>query len=106
MLASEILSGSKLQSYIHDILVTITYRGRLYKFQVFFKRHQYLPNNQTIHNLCGGVMEGDVLLVACGKKVTVRNMRSGIEDRVADLAIQRFVYVCVLVVTRLTSMPG
>lgn len=51
-------------------------------------------------------MEGDVLLVACGKKVTVRNMRSGIEDRVADLAIQRFVYVCVLVVTRLTSMPG
>lgn len=40
-------------------------------------------------------MEGDVLLVACGKNVTVRNMRSGIEDRVADLAIQRF--VCMIV---------
>lgn len=36
-------------------------------------------------------MEGDVLLVACGTKVSVRNLRSGMETRAADIAIKRHV---------------
>lgn len=35
-------------------------------------------------------MEGDVLLVACGSKVSVRNLRSGLEDRAADRAMKRY----------------
>ncbi|KAE9384559.1 hypothetical protein BT96DRAFT_1007957 [Gymnopus androsaceus JB14] len=89
VLASDLLSNPQLQSYIHDMTVTIRYRRILYKFRVFFKRHKYLPINRSIQSLGGGRMEGDVLLVACGAKVSVRNLKSGLETRVADRAMKR-----------------
>lgn len=91
VLASDLLSNPQLQSYIHDLTVTIRHRRILYKFRVFFKRHSYLPVNRSIQGLGGGRMEGDVLLVACGTNVSVRNLKSGVETRAADIAIKRHV---------------
>ncbi|KAJ3847691.1 hypothetical protein EV368DRAFT_68897 [Lentinula lateritia] len=87
--AADILSNPRRQPYIHDITLSIHYRGTLYKFLVFFKKHKMLPPNQSIQNLGGRHIDGDVLLVACGKRVSIRNLRSGLEDRVADIAIRR-----------------
>ncbi|KAJ3754123.1 hypothetical protein EV360DRAFT_52215, partial [Lentinula raphanica] len=87
--ASNLLSGQRLQPYIHDVVIRIRYGGRIFTFLVFFKRHKRLPVNLSIQNICGRTMRGDVLLVAYGTKVSVRNLRSGLEDRAADIAIQR-----------------
>lgn len=92
VLASDLMSDHQMQPYIHDLVLTINCRRTVYKFRVFFKRHKLLPPNQSIHTMGGGRMEGDVLLVACGRKVSVRNLRSGIEDRVADRAVKRHVF--------------
>ncbi|KAF9065528.1 hypothetical protein BDP27DRAFT_1180507, partial [Rhodocollybia butyracea] len=91
VLASDLLSNHQLQPYIHDLMLTIYYEGVLHKFKVFFKRHKYLAVNQSIQHLGGGRMEGNVLLVACGAKVSVRNLRSGMEDQAADRAMKRHV---------------
>ncbi|KAJ3766487.1 hypothetical protein FB446DRAFT_653722, partial [Lentinula raphanica] len=87
--ASHLLSGQRTQPYVHDAVVKIRYEGRIFTFLVFFKRHKLLPVNVSIQNIGGRIMRGDVLLVACGTKVSVRNLRSGLEDRAADRAIQR-----------------
>ena len=89
MLAADELSGQRLQPYVHDVTVTVRYRHKMFKFLVFFKRHKSLPGNRTVHSLSGMEMDGDVLLVACGKRVNVRNLRNGIERKAADLAISR-----------------
>ncbi|KAJ3735869.1 hypothetical protein DFJ43DRAFT_1150635 [Lentinula guzmanii] len=87
--AADLLGNPRRQTYIHDITLSIRYRRTLYKFLVFFKKHKMLPQNQSIQNLGGSPINGDVLLIACGKRVSVRNLRSGLEDRVADKAIER-----------------
>ncbi|KAJ3928020.1 MAG: hypothetical protein NXY57DRAFT_902848, partial [Lentinula lateritia] len=87
--AGNLLSGPRLQPYIHDIVLTIRYRGTLFKFLVFFKRHKLLPPNRCIQNLQGGHIDGDLLLVSCGKKVPIRNLRNRLEVRAADRAIKR-----------------
>ncbi|KAH7874285.1 uncharacterized protein C8R40DRAFT_1047878, partial [Lentinula edodes] len=87
--SGDLLSGSRLQPYIHDIVVTVRHRGTSFKYLVFFKRHKLLPPNQCIQNLQGGHINGDVLLVACGKKVSVRNLRNRLEVQAADKAIKR-----------------
>ncbi|KAJ3805514.1 hypothetical protein F5876DRAFT_69730 [Lentinula aff. lateritia] len=89
VLASSLLSGPRRQSYVHDITLKIRYRGIVFKFLVFFKRHKMLPLNLSIHNLGGRDMKGDFLLVACGTKVSIRNLRSGLEVRAADEAVIR-----------------
>ncbi|KAH7871144.1 hypothetical protein F5051DRAFT_447626 [Lentinula edodes] len=87
--AGDLLSEPRIQPYIHDIALTVRYCGKSFTFLVFFKRHKLLPPNQSIQNLQGGHMRGDVLVVACGKRVPIRNLRSGLEDRAADRAIKR-----------------
>ncbi|KAJ3797288.1 hypothetical protein GGU11DRAFT_683979 [Lentinula aff. detonsa] len=88
VLASHHLSNPQLQSHVHDIVLTVRYRGVVFNFLVFFKRHKFLPLNRSIQNLGGREVHGDVLLVACGIRVSVRNLRSGLEDRAADRAIR------------------
>ncbi|KAJ3805452.1 hypothetical protein F5876DRAFT_69781 [Lentinula aff. lateritia] len=88
--AGDLLSNPRLQPYIHDVALSIRYGGKSFKFLVFFKRHKLLPPNQSVQNLGGGLVDGDVLLVACGKRVSIRNLRSGLEDRAADKAVRRF----------------
>ncbi|KAJ3715648.1 hypothetical protein C8R42DRAFT_645553 [Lentinula raphanica] len=87
--ASLLLSGQRTQPYLHDTVVTIQYGGRVFTFLVFFKRHKRLPVNVPIQNIGGKVMRGDVLLVACGTKVSIRNLQSGLEDKAADRAVKR-----------------
>ncbi|THU95288.1 hypothetical protein K435DRAFT_859673 [Dendrothele bispora CBS 962.96] len=89
VLAADELSGPRQQPYVHDIVVTLTYRRKVYKFRVFFKRHKLLPTNKSIRALCNVDVDGDVLVVACGKEVDVRNMRGKEEGRAADLAVKR-----------------
>ncbi|KAJ3765864.1 hypothetical protein FB446DRAFT_794636 [Lentinula raphanica] len=87
--ASPLLSGQRIQPYIHDTVVKIRYGERNFTFLVFFKRHRRLPVNTTIQNIGGKAIHGDVLLVACGTNVSIRNLQSGIEDRAADRAVKR-----------------
>ncbi|KAJ3768788.1 hypothetical protein FB446DRAFT_791984 [Lentinula raphanica] len=87
--ASQILSGQRMQPYVHDAVVKIRYGHRIFTFLVFFKRHKRLPVNIPIQNIGGKTMKGDVLLVACGTRVSVRNLCSGMEDRAADMAVKR-----------------
>ncbi|THV00403.1 hypothetical protein K435DRAFT_854751 [Dendrothele bispora CBS 962.96] len=89
VLALDTLSGAKTQPYVHDVVVSVTYRRKAYKFRVFFKRHKLLPINQAVRQLAGIDVEGDVLVVAVGKKVNIRNLRGREENRAADLALRR-----------------
>ena len=88
-MAADELREPQLQPYVHDIVVSVTYRRKVYKFRAFFKRHTRLPINQAIQNLAGVNLEGDVLVVACGKKVEVRNLRGRDERRALDIAMHR-----------------
>ncbi|KAJ3899334.1 hypothetical protein F5879DRAFT_811088 [Lentinula edodes] len=90
VVASTELSHPKTQPYIHDSIVKVVHRGKQYKFRVFFKRHKSLPINQAILQLIGAPMDGDVLVVACGTKVGVKNFRTRLEARAADKAVKRF----------------
>ncbi|KAK7448104.1 hypothetical protein VKT23_013862 [Stygiomarasmius scandens] len=89
LLALGTLADARTQPYIHDVVVTITYRNKTYKFRVFFKRHKLLPINQAIRRLSRVSVEGDVLLAAVGKTVEIRNLRGGDERRAADLAVKK-----------------
>ncbi|KAJ3845691.1 hypothetical protein EV368DRAFT_53653, partial [Lentinula lateritia] len=89
VLASHLLAEPRLQPYIHDVTLKIRHCGKVYEFLVFFKRHKRLPLNLSVQNLGGRDVQGDILLVACGKRVSVRNLCSGLEDRAADKAIRR-----------------
>lgn len=93
VLASDLMSNPQTQPYTHDLVLTTRYQRTVYKFRVFFKRHKLLPVNQSIQSMGGGRIEGDLLVVACGRKVSVRNLRSGKEDRAADRAVKRHVVV-------------
>ncbi|KAJ3847059.1 hypothetical protein EV368DRAFT_51853, partial [Lentinula lateritia] len=90
VLASTELPHPQTQPYIHDSIVKVVHRGKQYKFRVFYKRHKLLPTNQAILQLAGAPMDGDVLVVACGTKVGIRNFGSRLEIRAADKAVKRF----------------
>ncbi|KAJ3736234.1 hypothetical protein DFJ43DRAFT_990276, partial [Lentinula guzmanii] len=90
VMASTNLMGARLQPYIHDCVVKIGHRRRQFTFRIFYKRHKFLPVNQAIQALAGVAIEGDVLIVACGKKVAVRNMQNRLEARAAEQAVKRF----------------
>lgn len=90
MIASDVISNPRTQSYIHDVTVTIHFRGMNFRFLVFFKRHILLPANQAVQAAGGGLMEGDVLVVACGRNVSIRNLRGLVETRAADQAVIRY----------------
>ncbi|KAJ3900220.1 hypothetical protein F5879DRAFT_925620 [Lentinula edodes] len=90
VLASEELTHHKTQSYIHDCIVSVTHSGKSYKFRIFFKCHKFLPTNQGILQSANVEMDGDVLVVACGKRVTIRNLRNNIEVRAAEKAVKKF----------------
>ncbi|KAJ3717721.1 hypothetical protein C8R42DRAFT_586514 [Lentinula raphanica] len=92
VLANEELTGSEVNQFVHDIIVSITHRRKKYAFRVFFRRHVDLPINQSVLNWTNEMMEGDVLVVACGKVVDVRNMRGRLEEQVAKMAIRRYVF--------------
>ncbi|KAK7443824.1 hypothetical protein VKT23_015605 [Stygiomarasmius scandens] len=89
LFALDTLTDARTQPYVHDVVVTIIYRNKTYKFRVFFKRHKLLPINRAVRRLCGVNVEGDVLLAAVGKTVEIRNLRGGDERRAADLAVKK-----------------
>ncbi|KAF9064072.1 hypothetical protein BDP27DRAFT_1230994, partial [Rhodocollybia butyracea] len=91
VLAADELMGTKQQPYVHDSVITIEHRRKKYTFRIFYKHHKLLPINQPIQALGGVAMEGDVLVVACGKKVAVRNFQNSREIRAAENAVRRFV---------------
>lgn len=81
--------GPKLQPYIHDVRVSIQHAGIWYQFLIFFKRHKKLPVNECIQALGGRDMNGDLMVVACGERANVRNLRGAVENNVADIAVRR-----------------
>lgn len=83
------LSDPKRQPYVHDSIVSVRYRRKSYTFRIFYKRHKLLPINQGLSQLAGVEMEGDVLVVMCGKRVGVRNICNALEMRAAEHAVQR-----------------
>lgn len=89
LLASDELSGPREQPYIHDTVIRIKHRRKDYTFRVFYKRHKMLPINQAVQALAGVAMEGDVLVVACGKRVGIRNLSSRLEAQAAEHAVRR-----------------
>lgn len=90
LLAADQLSDAKRQPYVHDCTVTTTFRRRRYAFRIFYKRHKHLPLNQAVHTVANVAMEGDVIVVAYGKRVGLRNMRSRLEMRAAQDAVQKY----------------
>ncbi|KAJ3808658.1 hypothetical protein F5876DRAFT_45554, partial [Lentinula aff. lateritia] len=91
VLASHLLAEPRLQPYIHNITLKICHCGKVYEFLVFFKRHKKLPLNLSVQDLGGRDVQGDILLVACGKRVSVWNLCSGLEDKAANKAIKQYV---------------
>ena len=89
LLAADQLSEPRMQPYVHDSIVTTCHRGKKYVFRIFYKRHKFLPVNQALQQLAGVEMEGDVLVVAVGKKVGIRNIQSNLEMRAAERAVQK-----------------
>ncbi|KAJ3871271.1 hypothetical protein F5051DRAFT_341151, partial [Lentinula edodes] len=92
VLASDELSHPRTQSYVHDTIVSISHLGKRYKFRLFYKRHKLLPVNQAIQHLADVSLEGDVLVLVCGTKVEIRNLRSN-ELRAAEKAVRQFAQV-------------
>ncbi|KAJ3873307.1 hypothetical protein F5051DRAFT_337890, partial [Lentinula edodes] len=90
VLAADELSHPRTQPYVHDSTVEIVHRGKRYKFRLFYKHHKLLPPNQAIQQLANVTMDGDILVVACGTKVNVRNFRNRLEVRAAEKAVRRF----------------
>ncbi|KAH7872422.1 uncharacterized protein C8R40DRAFT_1052363, partial [Lentinula edodes] len=88
VLASDELSHPRTQSYVHDTIVSISHLGKRYKFRLFYKRHKLLPVNQAIQHLADVSLEGDVLVLVCGTKVEIRNLRSN-ELRAAEKAVRQ-----------------
>ncbi|KAJ3766152.1 hypothetical protein FB446DRAFT_654206 [Lentinula raphanica] len=84
VLANEELMKPRGVNYVHDVIVNINYEGKNYTYRVFFRRYMTLPANQPIRNLAGPNvrMEGDLLVVGCGKRVEVRNL-GGRQDLLA-----------------------
>ncbi|KAJ3897220.1 hypothetical protein F5879DRAFT_814131, partial [Lentinula edodes] len=105
VLASEELSHPKTQSYVHDTTVSISHLGKRYKFRLFFKRHKLLPVNQAIMRLANVSMEGDVLVLVCGSKVEIRNLRSD-ELRAADKAVRQFSQVIAPILRTRRTFPA
>ncbi|THU76232.1 hypothetical protein K435DRAFT_655195, partial [Dendrothele bispora CBS 962.96] len=89
LLVLDAFSGARTQPYVHDVIVSVIYRRKPYKFRIFFKRHMLLPKNRAIRELTGVDIEGDVVVAAVGKKVDIRNLRGGIETKAADYAVVR-----------------
>lgn len=89
LLVADQLSDARMQPYVHDSIVTTNHRGKRYVFRIFYKRHKLLPMNQALQQLAGVQMEGDVLVVAVGKKVSIRNIHSSLEMRAAERAVQK-----------------
>ncbi|KAJ3965043.1 hypothetical protein EV361DRAFT_811329, partial [Lentinula raphanica] len=89
--ADEELAGDTIDSKVHNMIVSITHRRKKYKFRVFFHRHDDLPINQSVLDWANESMEGDLLVVACSKVVDVRNMRGRLEEKVAKIAVRRYV---------------
>ncbi|KAJ3779633.1 hypothetical protein GGU10DRAFT_382120 [Lentinula aff. detonsa] len=90
LLVADQLSDPRMQPCVHDSIVTTCHRGKKYVFRIFYKRHKCLPVNQALQQLAGVEMEGDVLVVAVGKKVGIRNIHSNLEMRAAERAVQKF----------------
>lgn len=89
LLISDQLSDPRIQPYVHDCIVTTVFRHKRYVFRVFYKRHKLLPVNQALRRLTGVDMEGDVVIVAVGKTVNIRNIQNGLEMRAADHAMKK-----------------
>ncbi|KAF8065411.1 hypothetical protein FPV67DRAFT_1696858 [Lyophyllum atratum] len=62
-----LMSGGKLQPFIHDAVVVVNRRGRQTRFHLFVKNHRYLPPNQTVARWGLGVQwTGDIVVMRKG----------------------------------------
>jgi hypothetical protein len=86
--AESVLSGSEIQSYVHDCIVTVYERQQTHRFRVFFKRHQKLPANQSLPN--GMSFRGDIVIMRVGalNQLSVVNMR-GRDTVISDYMVKR-----------------
>lgn len=84
-----ILAGSKLQPYIHDAVVEVSYRKTLTKFHIFAKNHKRLPPNKIVNKWNNGnTWRRDILIMRKGVLHEFVSMRSG-DASLADLAVKR-----------------
>ena len=86
--AESVLSGSEIQSYVHDCIVTVYERQQTHRFCVFFKHHQKLPANQSLPN--GTSFRGDIVIMRVGalNQLSVVNMR-GRDTVISDYMVKR-----------------
>jgi len=88
--AESVLSGGKIQPYVHDCVVTVYEGQQTHRFRVFFKRHQRLPANRSLPN--GTPFRGEIVIMRVGAldQLSVVNMR-GRDTVVSDYTVKRFV---------------
>ncbi|KAF8951227.1 hypothetical protein BDZ97DRAFT_1626701, partial [Flammula alnicola] len=59
----EAFSGMRTQPHIHDVIVTVQWRGRWYRFHIFVKNHRLLPMNPTVSAMVPGCQwNGDIVI--------------------------------------------
>lgn len=86
--AESVLSGGKIQPFIHDCVVTVYEGKQTHRFRVFFKRHQKLPANRSLPD--GVPFCGDIVIMRVGAldQLSVVNMR-GRDTVVSDYMVNR-----------------
>ncbi|KAH6910963.1 hypothetical protein BKA70DRAFT_1220043 [Coprinopsis sp. MPI-PUGE-AT-0042] len=97
-LVEAFLADEKIQPFIHDCLVTVSYCGRRHQFRVFYKNHKLLKRNRSLpHN---STWRGDILVVRGGVKTFGVNLRAK-DTKLIDYVVKRFI---VLKQSRLPSV--
>jgi hypothetical protein len=90
--AESVLDGASLQSHVHDCLVFVDDGQHSFSYDVFYKRHKFLPINSSIPDVDDADrMRGDVLVMRRGRTGDgVVNMRER-DTVIADLFMSRLV---------------
>ncbi|KIJ31079.1 hypothetical protein M422DRAFT_783854 [Sphaerobolus stellatus SS14] len=68
------MEAANLQPYIHDTLMEVREGRNVYWFQVFYKRHCYLPINFNVQPIRNGIFRGDVVAMKVGQRQQYVNM--------------------------------
>jgi len=95
LFAESILSGAHIQPHVQNLTISVANGKNTIIFQMFYKRHFFLPINYAIPLLESAEVSqvrfrGDVLIMrvsASGERAV--NMRTG-DSMIADRAVQRY----------------
>ncbi|KAF8223744.1 hypothetical protein L208DRAFT_1176436, partial [Tricholoma matsutake] len=62
-----VLEENRLQTYIHDGIVTVIYRKKETRFHIFIKNHKQLRSNRIVEGWKNGTSwKGDILVMCKG----------------------------------------